>query len=50
MGHSVVPVQVMANKIIHFDTLAKHSPVNSKEYASMLSVLIKEFGNRFQDC
>jgi len=39
----------MANKIIHFDTLAKHSPVNSRKYAAMLSILIKQFENRFQD-
>ena len=31
-------------------TLAKHSPVNSKTYAAVLHVLIKEFENRVQDC
>jgi len=35
---------------MHFDTLHNHSPVNSKKYAAVLSVLIKEFENRFQDC
>jgi len=35
---------------MYFDTLAKHIPINSKEYAVMLSLLIKEFENRFQDC
>ena len=42
--------QLMANGVMHFDTLAKHSPVNSKKYEAMFSVLIKEFKNRFQDC
>ena len=35
---------------MHFDTLAKHSPVNSKKCAAVLFLLIKEFENRFQDC
>ena len=35
---------------MHFDALAKHSPVNSKTYAAVLHVLIKEFEKRFQDC
>ena len=34
----------MASKVMHFDTLAKHSPVNSKEYAAPP----KEFVNRFE--
>jgi len=34
---------VIANNLMHFDTLAKHSPVNSEKYADLLSVLIKEF-------
>ena len=42
--------QVMVNNCICFDTLAKHSPVNSEKGAAMLSVLIKEFENRSQDC
>jgi len=41
-----VPTQVMANNFMHFD---KHSPVNSKKYAVVFSILIKEFENRFQD-
>ena len=48
--NSAVLTQVMANKFIYFDTLARHAPVNSKKYAAVLSVLIKEFENRFQDC
>jgi len=35
--------EVMANNFRHFDTLAKHSPVNSEKYAAVLSILIKEF-------
>ena len=42
--------QVMANNCMPFDTLAEHSPVNSEKHAAMLSILIKEFENRFQDC
>ena len=34
----------------HFDTLVKHCSVSREKYAAMLSVLIKEFENRFQDC
>ena len=34
---------------MHFDTLAKHSPVNSEKYADSLFDLIQEFKNRFQD-
>ena len=34
---------------MHFDTLAKHSPVNSEKYAASLFDLIQEFKNRFQD-
>ena len=41
--------QAVANNFMHFDVLAKHSPVNSEKYAAVLSVLIKEFENRFQD-
>ena len=33
-------VQVMWNNFMHFDTLAKHSPVNSEKYAAVLSILI----------
>jgi len=41
---------VMENYFMHFDKRAKHTPVNSKKYAAMLYVLIKEFENSFQDC
>ena len=40
--------QVMENSCMHFDTLAKHYPVNSEKYAAVLSILIKKFENRFQ--
>lgn len=40
---------VMANNFMHFDTLAKHTFVRSERYASLLSTLIEEFENRFQD-
>ena len=30
-----MPAQMMANKFMHFDTLAKHSPVNSKTQAAV---------------
>jgi len=49
-GFSAVPTQVMANNCTHFDTLVKHCSVSREKYAAMLSVLIKEFENRFQDC
>ena len=39
----------MANSSICFDTLTKYSPMNSEKY-TLLSILIKEFENRFQDC
>lgn len=38
--------QVMANNCMYFDTFAKHSLLNSREYAAMLSSLIKDFENR----
>jgi len=44
-----VRIQATANKFLDFDTLAKHSPVNSKKYAAALSAFIKEIENRFQD-
>lgn len=49
-GCGALPALVMANKFMRFDTLAKHDPVNSKKYATMLSFLVQEFENRFQDC
>lgn len=39
----------MANDVMHLDTLAKHSRVNSEKHAAMLFVLIKESENRFRD-
>ena len=41
--------QTKANNFIRFDTLAKHSPVNSEKHAASLFDLIQEFENRFQD-
>lgn len=58
-GRSAVPAQIMANKFMDFDTLAKHSLVNIKKkyiytyiyiYAAVLSVFKKEFETKFQDC
>lgn len=49
-GLSEVLTQVMANNPIHFDTLAKRSPLSSEKYAVVLSVLIEEFENSFQSC
>jgi len=34
---------------MHSDILAKLSSVHSKKYVAMLSILIKEFENSFQD-
>jgi len=34
----------------HLDMLANHSALNSKEYAAVLSGLIKEVENGFQGC
>lgn len=42
--------QVTASNFMHFDMLAKHSFVNSKKYVAILSILIKELENRFQEC
>ena len=36
-------------KLMDFDTLAKHSPVNSEKQAALSSALIKELENRFQN-
>ena len=41
--------QVMANNFMHFDTLAKCSPVSSEKCAALLSILKKKFENIFQD-
>ena len=40
----------MANRVMDFDVLAKHSPVNRKKYAAVLFIVMKEFKNGFQDC
>jgi len=34
---------------MYFDALTKHGAQNSEEYTVMLSLLTKEFENRFQD-
>ena len=41
--------QIKANNFMFFDTLAKHSPMTSKKHAALLSDLIQEFENRFQE-
>ena len=41
--------QIRANNFMHFDTLAEHSPVNSRKYAALPFNVIQEFENRFQD-
>ena len=46
----LIHIVVMANYFMHFDTLVKHSPVNSKKYAALLYILIKAFKNKFQHC
>jgi len=35
---------------MYFDTSAKHSPVNSKKDAAVLSIVIKELEDQPQDC
>lgn len=40
----------MAHNFVHFDILAECSPVNTEKYAALLSILMKKFENRFQDC
>lgn len=49
-GHTTVLTQVTTSKFMDFYALAKNSPVNSKKYAALLSVLIKQFENGLQDC
>lgn len=34
---------------MHFDALDKHSPVISRKYAALLSILLQEFENLCQD-
>ena len=41
--------QIMANNFMHFDILANESSMNKEKYAAVLSLLIKNFENRFQD-
>ncbi|XP_041419118.1 general transcription factor II-I repeat domain-containing protein 2-like [Xenopus laevis] len=41
--------QIKANNFMHFNTLAKHVPVNTEKYAALLYDLIQEFEKRFQD-
>lgn len=48
-GQSAVITQPTANRFMHFDTLAMHSPVNSRKYVAVLSILIKQFEKNFQD-
>jgi len=50
MGCSAVLTQMMASNVMDFGTLAERSLVNSKKYAAVLAIVIKEFENRFQDC
>ena len=42
--------QIKAHNFMHFDTLARNSPVNSKKHAALLFDLIPEFESRFQRC
>ena len=41
--------QVTEKRLMHFETSAKHGPVNSEKYAALLSILMREFENEFQD-
>lgn len=41
--------QAMANTYMHFDAFTEHSSVSVRKYEDFLSILIKEFGNRYQD-
>jgi len=50
MGCNVVPAQVMASKFMDCDIVTECSPVSNEKYAALLSVLMKEFENRLQDC
>lgn len=38
---------VTAKNVMHFDTLAKDSPVNSKKNGAVPSVVIKDYENKF---
>jgi len=48
-GLCAVLNQAMANNFMHFVILAKYSPLNNEKYVAMLSILIKEFENRFHN-
>ena len=50
MGRSAVLTQMVANNVMHFGTLAEHSPVNTEKYAAVLSVVTQRFEDRFQGC
>ena len=46
-----MPAQGMANNCMNFDIMAKHgSEKRKKKNVTLLSVMAKEFENRFQDC
>jgi len=49
VGHSAEPTHVMPNSVKHLDILTIPGIVN-KKYAVLLSILIKEFENRFCNC
>lgn len=52
-GHKDGTMQCQINLwqiTVYFDSLAKHSPENSKKICSLAFFPIKEFENRFQDC
>jgi len=49
-GRSAVLTQMVANNVMHFGTLAEHSPVNTEKYAAVLSVVTQRFEDRFQGC
>lgn len=42
--------EMMADTCVHWDTLSKHGPVNSKKYEAVLSILIQELEIKLQDC
>lgn len=45
----MVLAQGMSDKLKGSETLAEHTSVNRENYAAMLSTVIKEFENGFQD-
>ena len=40
--------QIKANDFMHFNTLTKHSPVNSEKYAALLFDLIQNLKTHFK--